>query len=102
MTSSSEPGRRRFLGALGAALAAPSLAQTIDPSKPAMTDTETPDLILHNGRFTTLDRANPTASAVAIRDGRFTAVGRDARRAARWPARHPQSSTSRAAACCPA
>ena len=34
-----------------------------------------PDLILHNGRFTTLDRSNPTASAVAIRDGRFTAVG---------------------------
>ncbi|MBY0242758.1 MAG: amidohydrolase [Burkholderiaceae bacterium] len=34
-----------------------------------------PDLILHNGRFTTLDRAHPTASAVAIRDGRFTDVG---------------------------
>ena len=41
-----------------------------------MTDTETPELILHNGRFTTLDRTNPTASAVAIRDGRFTRVGR--------------------------
>ncbi|GAB2866224.1 amidohydrolase [Pseudoduganella ginsengisoli] len=37
-----------------------------------------PDLILHNGRFTTLDRTNPTANAVAIRDGRFTDVG-DAR-----------------------
>ena len=37
----------------------------------------TPDLILHHGRFTTLDRANPTASAVAIADGKFTAVGRD-------------------------
>ncbi|APW37411.1 amidohydrolase [Rhodoferax koreense] len=36
-----------------------------------------PDLILHRGLFTTLDRANPTASAVAIRDGRFTHVGRD-------------------------
>ncbi|MEP6721189.1 MAG: amidohydrolase [Variovorax sp.] len=35
-----------------------------------------PDLILHNGRFTTLDRANPEASAVAIKDGRFLRVGR--------------------------
>ena len=36
-----------------------------------------PDLILHHGLFTTLDRGNPTASAVAIKDGVFTAVGRD-------------------------
>src|ERR1700739_1545137 len=36
-----------------------------------------PDLILHRGLFTTLDRSNPTASAVAIKDGVFTAVGRD-------------------------
>jgi predicted amidohydrolase YtcJ len=36
-----------------------------------------PDLILHRGLFTTLDRANPTAGAVAIRDGRFTHVGSD-------------------------
>ena len=35
------------------------------------------DLILRGGRFTTLDRSNPTATAVAITDGRFTAVGRD-------------------------
>ncbi|MBN3803550.1 amidohydrolase [Paraburkholderia sp. Ac-20336] len=37
-----------------------------------------PDLILHNGRITTLDRSNPSASAVAIADGRFVAVGSDA------------------------
>ena len=36
------------------------------------------DLILHAGRFTTLDRGNPVAAAVAIRDGRFVAVGGDA------------------------
>lgn len=36
-----------------------------------------PDLILHRGLFTTLDRANPNASAVAIKDGRFTQVGRE-------------------------
>src|ERR1700744_5998583 len=35
------------------------------------------DLILHRGLFTTLDPTNPTASAVAIKDGVFTAVGHD-------------------------
>lgn len=39
--------------------------------------TDAPDLILHRGLFTTLDPANPTASAVAIAGGRFTHVGRD-------------------------
>ncbi|WP_186211916.1 amidohydrolase [Burkholderia gladioli] len=37
-----------------------------------------PDLILHNGRITTLDRARPVVSAVAIADGSFIAVGDDA------------------------
>ncbi|EIT67914.1 MULTISPECIES: amidohydrolase [Hydrocarboniphaga] len=36
----------------------------------------TPDLILHRGLFVTLDRKNPTADAVAIKDGKFLAVGR--------------------------
>jgi predicted amidohydrolase YtcJ len=35
------------------------------------------DLILFNGRVTTLDRTNPAATAVAIKDGRFLAVGDD-------------------------
>jgi predicted amidohydrolase YtcJ len=39
--------------------------------------TNMPDLILHRGVFTTLDRSNPTASAVAVKDGRFTRVGQD-------------------------
>lgn len=38
----------------------------------------TADLILHHGLITTLDRSNPTASAVAVKDGRFLAVGHDA------------------------
>jgi hypothetical protein len=42
-----------------------------------MTRSDSPDLILHRGLFTTLDRSNPTASAVAIKDGRFTHVGRE-------------------------
>ncbi|AZC24065.1 amidohydrolase [Pseudomonas sessilinigenes] len=36
------------------------------------------DLILFNGRLHTVDRANPRATAVAIKDGRFIAVGDDA------------------------
>src|SRR5881396_102337 len=36
------------------------------------------DLILHNGTVTTLDRSNPSATAVAIRDGKFLRVGTDA------------------------
>ena len=34
-----------------------------------------PDIIFHRGLFTTLDRSNPAASAVAIKDGVFMAVG---------------------------
>jgi predicted amidohydrolase YtcJ len=44
-----------------------------------MSSTSTaPDLILHHGRVTTLDRSNPTATAVAIHDGKFVRVGNDA------------------------
>ncbi len=35
------------------------------------------DLILHRGLFTTLNRQQPTAQAVAIKDGRFLKVGHD-------------------------
>jgi predicted amidohydrolase YtcJ len=42
---------------------------------PAMSQTSAPDLILTNGKFTTLDRANPNPEAVAIKAGRFSAVG---------------------------
>ncbi len=34
-----------------------------------------PDLILHGGHITTLDRGNPAPEAVAITGGRFSAVG---------------------------
>ncbi|WP_198672145.1 amidohydrolase [Pseudogemmobacter bohemicus] len=36
------------------------------------------DLIIVNAKVTTLDRQNPAATAVAIRDGRFLAVGSEA------------------------
>jgi predicted amidohydrolase YtcJ len=63
------PTRRQAVSqtlALGAALLpSPAFAQ-----RPAMSD-----LILVNAKITTLDRGNPQASAVLIRDGRFAAVG---------------------------
>lgn len=36
------------------------------------------DLLIVNARISTLDRANPEAEAVLMRDGRFAAVGREA------------------------
>lgn len=81
MTDEPTPnGRRRFLAAssiLGAAGALwPALPVFAGEGKGA--SPMHPDLILHNGRFHTVDREKPTASAVAIRDGRFVAVGSEA------------------------
>ena len=42
-----------------------------------MAQSQDPDLILHRGLITSLDPANPLVNAVAIKDGKFTAVGRD-------------------------
>lgn len=40
-----------------------------------MSSTPKPDLILVNGRFTTLDLQKPQAEAVAVHAGKFIAVG---------------------------
>jgi len=40
-------------------------------------DPQAADMILHRGLFATLDRSNPAATAVAIKEGRFVAVGRE-------------------------
>ncbi len=81
----SDPKRRHFLatssvlGAAGALCTALPFAAMADNSS-----TTSPggnmgaDLILFNGRLHTVDREKPQASAVAIRDGRFIAVGSDA------------------------
>ncbi|MDB5651747.1 MAG: putative periplasmic protein, partial [Hyphomicrobiales bacterium] len=42
-----------------------------------MDKSTTADLVLHHGLITTLDRSNPIARAVAIKDGKVLAVGRD-------------------------
>src|SRR3984885_2043123 len=39
--------------------------------------TVNPEIILHRGRFSTLNRAAPSATAVAIQDHKFVAVGAD-------------------------
>src|SRR4051812_42878388 len=41
-------------------------------------DLPTADLILHNGHIVTVDKAFSIAQAVAIRDGKIVAVGKDA------------------------
>lgn len=66
------PSRRAAVAALGALGIAPSAAAS--SWRNAVTD-DAPDLILHGGRFTTLDRSNPNADAVAVKNGVFTAVG---------------------------
>ncbi|MBP1844172.1 putative amidohydrolase YtcJ [Rhizobium petrolearium] len=70
--------RRTFLGG-ASSLAFSNLFSTAKATDPNQTgvDTMHPDLILHNGRFTTLDRRNPNATAVAIKDGLFLEVGSD-------------------------
>jgi len=42
---------------------------------PGRPDLLAPDLILVNGVIDSIDDANPRATAAAIRDGRFVAVG---------------------------
>jgi predicted amidohydrolase YtcJ len=61
---------RREVTAGGAALGLSTLI-----GSPAMSQTSAPDLILTNGKFTTLDRANPAPQAIAVKGGRFSAVG---------------------------
>jgi len=77
--------RRRVLGAattLASALALNSVlgrgaaAEAFREGGTSLSDS-VPDIIFHNARITTLDRSNPVASAVAIKDGRFLAVGTD-------------------------
>ena len=46
----------------------------------------TPDVIFHNGRITTLNKSQPQANAVAVKDGKFVAVGTDAGGSIRIPA----------------
>jgi predicted amidohydrolase YtcJ len=64
-----------MLQAAGASLLLPKThAFANTTGEPLMNNTKA-QLILHNGEFTTLDRQNPHAEAVAISNGRFLTVG---------------------------
>ncbi len=63
--------RRSVVNGLGALAAGLSLPEWTE----AQFMNTSADLILHNGKITTLDRQKPEASALLIRDGRFAAVG---------------------------
>jgi predicted amidohydrolase YtcJ len=70
--------RRTFLGAAAGFVlhGSAASASASDPTQSPMGATSMQaDLILFNGRITTLDRQQPEASALLIRDGRFAAVG---------------------------
>jgi predicted amidohydrolase YtcJ len=70
-----QPDRRAVLANLGAVAAAVAAQGT---RTEAQTMEGTADLILFNGKVTTLDRQNPDATAIAIRAGRVIAAGSDA------------------------
>lgn len=68
-----KPNRREAIAGAVAAIAATSLAGCVQSQTGV--SAMTADIILVNGRFTTLDRGNPDPQAVAIRDGKFLSVG---------------------------
>src|SRR5262249_53199314 len=66
--------RRDLLAGMGAA--ATMLGSQMRPGKSQVTK-DYSDLILFIGKISSLDRQNPSATAVAISDGRLVAVGSD-------------------------
>jgi predicted amidohydrolase YtcJ len=77
MNDSTDVRRRRILQAAGASVLISKAGMLAAASGMAPTGHPEAQLILHNGRFATLDRQKPQATAVAISDGRFIAVGDD-------------------------
>lgn len=72
------PTRRAFIGGASSLASLQWLAAGSPVSAASTGDVSmTADLILHHGLITTLDRTKPAASAVAIKDGVFIAVGTD-------------------------
>jgi predicted amidohydrolase YtcJ len=62
--------RRYFMSCMGGAFAGAVLAPDT-----VLADPQEPDLIVFNARVHTVDAAMPTAQALAVRAGRFVAVG---------------------------
>src|SRR3954468_6541083 len=70
----SKPDRRNVVAGIGAVSA--GLGMSIVRGE-AQTMIDAPDIIFFNGKVTTLDRGNPQAQAIAIRDSRFVAASDD-------------------------
>jgi predicted amidohydrolase YtcJ len=70
----SKPDRRNVVAGIGAVSA--GLGMSIMRGE-AQTMSDTPDIVFFNGKVTTLDRGNPQAQAIAIRDFRFVAASDD-------------------------
>jgi predicted amidohydrolase YtcJ len=74
MTAAHDPSRRRLIEGALAACTLGLAACSTHPTK----DKTMADLIVRNARLTTLDPAQPQATAIAVRDGLVLAVGDDA------------------------
>ncbi|MGA0561295.1 amidohydrolase [Ancylobacter sp. VNQ12] len=72
------PSRREIIIAAGAAGFAAAGLAPYQLEAQTMAQPATADLILLNGKVTTLDRSNPAAEAVAVKDGRILLAGRAA------------------------
>ena len=72
MTTS--PNRRHVVAGIGAASTGLGISSIRGE---AQTMIDAPDIIFFNGKVTTLDRGNPQAQAIAIRDSRFVAASDD-------------------------
>jgi predicted amidohydrolase YtcJ len=68
------PTRRAVVTGIGALAAGVGISSRRGE---AQSMSSNPDLILFNGKITTLDRQIPEAQAVAVKDGQFGAVGSD-------------------------
>src|SRR3981081_4603599 len=68
------PNRRNVIAGIGAASTGLGISSMRGE---AQTMIDAPDIIFFNGKVTTLDRGNPQAQALAIRDSRFVAASDD-------------------------
>ena len=76
MNEPADPSRRRFLSAaVASSLAIAADARIAVAQQPVAPAATVPDLLLTNGRIHTMDARNSVVDSVAIRGGRFLAVG---------------------------
>jgi predicted amidohydrolase YtcJ len=81
MTKSERRSRRQFMGLAGSGLAGAAMAPWLGGAAAqgqAALDPREPDLIVINAKVYTVDARQPRAEALAIKHGRFVAVGANA------------------------